>query len=249
MDRNYEIYNYLNLINRRLAKAYKYTGERILPNSFVFSKEKIMERLYLNQMRKGVVYPKYCYENRKEMKKVLKNSIKNINKITKKQLYFDWNFSKDFKIKLDFYFTLRKALSTRLLREFNNLDFNECSAYAEIYGINPILTELMEDLGNKDVDFEKLFDGLEKKYIVSYHEKFKLINEKNNNLMKKAREKMLTDVIVKELSKQNETAKEKTENAILKNEKTTKTKKQKETVNTEKTIAKTGTIKKNEKTK
>ncbi|MDE6583495.1 MAG: hypothetical protein K2K31_02470, partial [Clostridia bacterium] len=224
---NYEIYNYLNLINRRLAKAYKYTGERILPNSFVFSKEKIMERLYLNQMRKGVVYPAYCYENRKEMKKMLKNSIKNINKITKKQLYFDWHFSKDFEIKLDFYFVLRKAICTRLLHEFNNIDFNECSAYAEIYGVNPVLTELMEDLGKSDVDFEELFKGLEKKYIIAYHEKFKKINEKNNNLMKKAREHVITNVLVKELSKKNTATAEKT-TTVQKEEATKKVQEEKQ---------------------
>ena len=112
----------------------------------------------------------------------------------------------------------------------------------------------MEDLGKSDVDFDNLFKGLEKKYIVAYHEKFKTINEKNNNLMKKAREKVITNVIVQELSKQNNITKEtqktataQTENTVVKEVQTVEKQEQKQ-VEAKKATVKS-TIDKVEKTK
>ena len=87
MNENIEIYNYLNLTNPRLGKLYKMTGYNPLPKNFSFTKDAIKDRLYLNQMPSEISFPDFLYEDKKNLKKRFKLSLKRINQILKEKKY------------------------------------------------------------------------------------------------------------------------------------------------------------------
>ena len=88
LNNNFEIYNYLNITNRRLGKVYKYTGTHCLPADFDVNAEMFKERLFLNEMENQEIFPPFVNEEKKEIKKRLKNSIKNIQKLKKYAKFF-----------------------------------------------------------------------------------------------------------------------------------------------------------------
>ena len=176
MNTNYEIYNFLNMINPRLGKVYKLTGFSPLPRNFVMTKELLKERLYLNQMSAKIVFPDFIYENKSEIKKYFKNSVKNMKKIKKNISNFD--FSPEFSEKLNVYFNIRIDITKSILSEFKNQRFDEKDAFQEIYKINPILSKMLDGLFDEHTDLKSLLNNLEDKYEISYLEKLQLIEKK-----------------------------------------------------------------------
>lgn len=176
MNTNYEIYNFLNMINPRLGKVYKLTGFSPLPRNFVMTKELLKERLYLNQMSAKIVFPDFIYENKSEIKKYFKNSVKNMKKIKKNISNFD--FSPEFSEKLNVYFNIRIDITKSILSEFKNQRFDEKDAFQEIYQINPILSKMLDGLFDEHTDLKSLLNNLEDKYEISYLEKLQLIEKK-----------------------------------------------------------------------
>ena len=68
LNTNIEIYNYLNITNRKLGKLYKYSGYTFLPASFDITPETIKERLYLNEMEKSDIFPPFVLNDKKSIK-------------------------------------------------------------------------------------------------------------------------------------------------------------------------------------
>lgn len=180
---NYEVYNFLNMINIRLGKVYKLTGYSPLPKNFVMTKDLLKERLYLNQMSLNMNFPNFVYDNKNEVKKYFKNSIKNIKKMRKNIENYD--FSPEFLEKLNVYFNIRIDITEALLKEFKNQRFDEKDAFQEIYRLNPILSNLMMELFNEHSDIKSLLTNLEDKYQISYLEKLQLIEKKQKVIQEK----------------------------------------------------------------
>lgn len=173
MSTNYDILNYLNLINPRFGKLYKLTGYNPLPNDFVLDNEKIKDCLYLYQMKNGIKFPEFVFSDKKTVKRNFKNSENNIKKIRK--IIISSDFAPEFLENLRIYLDLRLKLTKMILKEFRDQRFDECDAYEEIYNLNPVLGNLLENLYEDSVDISKLLNGLEDKYKISYLEKLQII--------------------------------------------------------------------------
>lgn len=174
-----EIYNYLNIINPRLGKLYKFTGFNPLPDKFVFDENSIKERLYLSQMAANVSLPDFLYNDKVDLKKLFKTSVKRLNQILKSD--YKKGLSKDFAQKFETYLVLRKKLTEILIKEFKKEDFDEGLAYTEIYSIDAIFFDLLDGIFETEFNFSKNLNNLEEKYKIYYSEKLKKIEEKNNN--------------------------------------------------------------------
>lgn len=79
---NIEIYNYLNLINYKLAKMYKKGLYNPFSDSFSLTEEMIKERLIFSQFK--IKLPDFIFEEKKKIKKYFKNSQKKYQKNDKK---------------------------------------------------------------------------------------------------------------------------------------------------------------------
>lgn len=179
LNTNLEIYNYLNIVDKRLGKIYKYTGYSSLPDAFDVNEETIKEVLVISQMRDLTRQPDFLVEGKRHFKKRLKLSLKNCRNILKHE-YYKSCCTKKFKAYLDIYFDMRKEITAQILKDTHNHDFDEAAAWQEIFNLNPVLGELTENLFEEKVDFEKLFSGLERKYNKSYAEKVALLEKKEN---------------------------------------------------------------------
>lgn len=191
MNRNFEIYNYLNLINRRVAKAYKQTGKNPLPSSFVVNKEAIKERLYLNQMQSDISFPAFLFEDNKDVKKRFKSSVKQLKELQSmlKDEKFTSKMSKKFVEKFDTYLKIRIFVTQSILKEFKRYYFNECDAYEEICAIDTIFFDLLDGTFEPEVDVRKYLDDLENKYKIYHQERINRLPEKVSEQTKKKREK------------------------------------------------------------
>ena len=128
-------------------------------------------------------FPNFVYDNKNEVKKYFKNSIKNIKKMRKNIENYD--FSPEFLEKLNVYFNIRIDITEALLKEFKNQRFDEKDAFQEIYRLNPILSNLMMELFNEHADIKSLLTNLEDKYQISYLEKLQLIEKKQKVIQEK----------------------------------------------------------------
>ena len=179
MNTNKEIFNYLNLVDRRLGQLYKRSGFNPLPDDFSFDKEAIKERLYLNQMPSTISFPDFLYEEKSDLKKRFKLTIKRIDKILKEEEYKK-HMSKDFAKKFELYLVMRKEVTSLILKDFSNFDFDECDAYTEICQINTIFFDLLETIFDSEFDFSSILDHLEDEYNLYYTERLKRLEEKKN---------------------------------------------------------------------
>ncbi len=182
-----EIYNYLNIIDRRLGKLYKYSGFSPLPEDFEVTEEKFKERIFMSELKNEEVLPPFIYENKKDIKKCFKNMLKNIKKIEKSGNYKHLCTPK-FAEELDLYFTMSIAVCEMILKDFKTYDFNEVLAYQELYNINPILAPYLTVLFSDRVDIQTLFDGLEAHYTHSYLSKIKILEKRTQKKQAKERE-------------------------------------------------------------
>lgn len=173
---NIEVYNYLNLINFNLAKLYRSGLYKPFSDNFEVTKEKIKERLILSQIK--IKLPDFVFDEKKKIKEKIKNSQKNIKKLIKNLKNID--FSRIFAEKIEIYLKFRQKISALLLRNFKHQDFDENDAIEQILKIDPIFSELLCSLFEKDFDADLVFEGLENRYISLYNKKIKLIEKKNN---------------------------------------------------------------------
>lgn len=191
MNTNFGIYNYLNLINRRVAKAFKNTGKNPLPADFKITTEAIKERLYLNQMYSNLSFPAFLFEDNKQIKKRFKASLKQIKQLqamlSKESVAK--TMSPKFLAKFSTYLKMRMLVTKSILKEFKRYFFNECDAYEEICAIDTIFFELLDGTFEPDFDVRLYLDGLEKKYAIYYQERVSRLEEKVTEATKKKREK------------------------------------------------------------
>lgn len=189
MNTNFGIYNYLNLINRRVAKAFKSTGRNPLPVDFKVTQEALKERLYLNQMQSNLSYPEFLFENNRNVKKRFKASVKQIKQLQAmlKTPAFSGTMSAGFAKKFSTYLKLRLFVTTAILKEFKRYFFNECDAYEEICAIDTIFFELLDGTFEPDFDVRLYVDGLEEKYNIFYQERVSRLEEKVSEKTKKKR--------------------------------------------------------------
>ena len=183
---NIEIYNYLNLTNYKLAKLYKNGLYNPFPDGFELTTEKIKERLFFSQIQPTL--PEFIFEEKKQIKKYFKNSQKNIKNLIKNSKKSE--FSAIFNEKFEIYLFFRQKLTRVLLRDFRKQDFNEGDAVLQILNLDPIMADLLQNLFKNDCDIESLIDNLEERYNLSYAEKMKLIEKKNNQKPRRAVKKL-----------------------------------------------------------
>jgi len=180
---NIEIYSYLNIVNRRLGKLYKMTGFSCLPPNFVVNEEKFKELLFLKQLQNTNIIPPFIFNDKKNIKKYFKNSLKNCKKILKNNSLIK-KYSNSFEEKLLIYFSQRIELTDMILKDFKSHDFDETSAYQEIYNLNPILGEIFKELFEENFSIQSLPANLEEEYEVSYLEKISLLEKKSTKKQK-----------------------------------------------------------------
>lgn len=200
MKTNFEILNYLNLINPELGKMFKKSSKKFLPESFEITNEKIKEQLIFNQFEIEKM-PKFLYADKKQNIKYFKNSQKNLKKLIKNAKNFD--FSANFKQIFEIYLNLRLKLTNLFLKNFYNQNFLETDAFESLYKINPVMFKCLPDLFEKEID-DCDFSNLEKEYNLTYSELIKLKERKNN--------KKLSKIAQQESVKQVEKIQEKTKN-------------------------------------
>ena len=212
MKNNIEIFNYLSLINPKLATMFKIKRRNPFPTNFVLTEDDIEQRLKLNKLQKFIVLPKFVFFEKKIIKNNLKNSLKNIKKIIKNQ-FFE-NFSPIFKEKINFYLNNRKIITKNILNNFKKYDFNEIDSLREIYSLDPIFGELLEDLFNKEVDLQKLLLDLEEKYTLSYLEKIKILEVKTKKAKQKTMQNIKTNQNIEKRLESKENLKKNTKNMV-----------------------------------
>jgi len=189
MNTNFAIYNYLNLINRRVAKAFRSTGRSPLPANFKVTKEAIVERLYLNQMQSSITFPEFLFEDNRAVKKRFKASVKQIKQLQAmlKNAQFSGTMSANFLEKFSTYLKLRLFVTNSILKEFKRFYFNECDAYEEICAIDTIFFSLLDGTFEPDFDVRLYVDGLEEKYNIFYQERIERLEQKVSEKTKKKR--------------------------------------------------------------
>ena len=190
-----EIYNYLNLVDRRLGLLYKLTGYNPLPSSFSFNSEAIVERLYLNQMPSSMSFPEFLYEEKKDLKKRFNMTIKRINQILKEQKYKAC-MSKDFTDKFEVYLLMRREVTSLILKDFNKSNFDECAAYIEICSINTIFFDLLEQIFDDEFNFSDILPTLEDLYNIYYSERLKRLEDKRNKQIAKNNQKIAENIAI-----------------------------------------------------
>ena len=218
---NIEIYNYLNLTNYKLAKLYKNGLYNPFPDGFELTTEKIKERLFFSQIQPTL--PGFIFEEKKQIKKYFKNSQKNIKNLIKNSKKSE--FSVIFNEKFEIYLFFRQKLTRTLLRDFRKQDFDEGDAVLQILNLDPIMGDLLQNLFQSDCDIESLIENLEERYNLSYADKMKLIEKKNNQKTRRNVKKLQEfELKQKELSKEKIQKKEKvTEKSSSKKKESSKT--------------------------
>ena len=124
INNNFDVYNFLNIINRRIGKLYRLTGYNPLPDNFEIDEHKIEDVLILGQMKDETIMPYFINENKKEIKKHFKHSLKNCMHIIKHH-QFEKYVSKDFSDKLTDYFNIRKDLTDLILKDIQKVQVRQ----------------------------------------------------------------------------------------------------------------------------
>ena len=174
-----EVYNYLNLTNQRLGKLYKLSGYNPLPEDFIFDKDTIKERLYLNQMPSTISFPEFLFGDKKDLKRRFALSLKRIKQILKDKKY-ETKMSPAFAKKFETYMVLRREVTSLILKDFSKYDFDECDAYIEICSINTIFFDLLDGIFDDAFNFYEVSFDLEYRYNIYYAERLKRLEKKNN---------------------------------------------------------------------
>ena len=84
----------------------------------------------------------------------------------------------------------------------------------EIYSLDPIFGELLEDLFNKEVDLQKLLLDLEEKYTLSYLEKIKILEVKTKKAKQKTMQNIKTNQNIEKRLESKENLKKNTKNMV-----------------------------------
>ena len=186
MEINFEVLNYLNMINEKFGILYSHYGYNPLPDDFTLSEELIKERLVFNEMAKTLKTPNFIFEEKRKIRKKYKKSLKNtkkLEKIVKNKEKID-NFDKN---NFLIYLSMRKKLLKNEILSFHKTEFEEGKSYAEIYNINPVFGKMFERSFEEDLNLENFLEHLGENYKTTYKE----LQEK----VKKKKKEKLTESI------------------------------------------------------
>ena len=186
MEINFEVLNYLNMINEKFGILYSHYGYNPLPDGFTLSEELIKERLVFNEMAKTLKTPNFIFEEKRKIRKKYKKSLNNtkkLEKIVKNKEKID-NFDKN---NFLIYLSMRKKLLKNEIFSFHKTEFEEGKSYAEIYNINPVFGKLLERSFEEDLNLENFLEHLGENYKTTYKE----LQEK----VKKKKKEKLTESI------------------------------------------------------
>ena len=179
MKINYEILNYLNLISESLGDLYLKGKYNPFPDDFVMSEEMIKERLTLSE--KQTTFPEFLYDDKEEITKHIKNFIKNI-KNAENYLKNNKKMQKNMKNRLFLYFNCYFTLAENILKNMKKSDFEEEKAFNELLNIDPILSELLENFYELDIDISVILDKIEDDYYKLFEESSIKYNELLNSI-------------------------------------------------------------------
>ena len=185
----YDVYNFLNILNRKLGKLFKLTRYSPLPEGFVITDENMAEVLFLERLKDESVMPPFAGQEKKNIKKMFKKGLKHCEYVIKHHP-FEKYCSKEFAARILVYFNIRKDLFDIMLKDFKKDDADEVEFYRECYNLNPLLGRAMDVLFEDKVDFDALFDGLEEKYTLAYQQQLKILNKKQE----KKKEKIVEEI-------------------------------------------------------
>ena len=191
METNFDLLNYLNLINEKFGSLYLKQKLNFLPENFVLTSDLIKERLALNEAKKNISLPSFIFENKKIIKNNFKNALKNIkkfNNLIKNSNFFENNL----KNKILFDLNLRLELLKFDLKQFNTTAFNEEEAYKEIFAINPIISDYLDESFYHEVDLESFVNNINTSY-----------NPKLQKLLEELKEKIKNKKLQMEISSKN----------------------------------------------
>lgn len=214
MKTDLEIYNYLNIVNRRVGKVYKLTGICPLPKNFVADEEKLKKILFLKQMENNSIFPEFIFNDKKSIKKYFKISLNYCKKL-KKNLKIKSFMSQSFYEEFVNYLSIRIILTRLIIKDFRGQEIDETKAYQEIYNLNPIFGELLNEIYQPNFDIEATVSALEENYMRSYTQKLEAINKKERKQRKQKQAVEIQPKIQKTQQKQVENTK-KTEKKVEK---------------------------------
>lgn len=185
LNTNLEIYNYLNLVDRRLAKLYKHSGFSPLPANFCVD-EKVIERALILGEMKRENFEDFEVPEKKTFKKMLKISLKNCKKLQKIDVFADESNLSNHKVtgaaeNFETYLVIRKEVTHQILKDMRNHDFDETAAYAELFNLNPIFGEILDKIFQCDFD-ETALENLPQKYNLLYDKNLKSIAQRKKQL-------------------------------------------------------------------
>ena len=146
-------------------------------------------------MPSSMSFPEFLYEEKKDLKKRFKMTIKRINQILKEQKYKAC-MSKDFAEKFENYLIMRREVTSLILKDFNKPDFDECDAYIEICSINTIFFDLLEQIFDDEFNFSDILPTLEDVYNIYYSERLKRLEEKRNVQISKNNQKIAENIAI-----------------------------------------------------
>lgn len=186
MEINFDVLNYLNMINEKFGNLYSNFGYNPLPDNFTLSDELVKERLQFNEMAKTEKVPQFIFEEKSKIRKKYKKSLKNTKKLEKivKNTEKINNFDKN---KFLIYLSMRKKLLKTEIFSFYKTEFEEGKSYAEIYNINPVFGKMFEKSFEEDLNTENFLEHLGENYKITYKE----LQEK----VKKKKKEKLTESI------------------------------------------------------
>lgn len=183
---NVEIYNYLNLVDRRLGKLYKHSGFSPLPANF-FVDEKVIERALILGEMKRENFEDFEVPEKKTFKKMLKISLKNCKKLQKIDVFADESNLSNHKVTgaaedFETYLVMRKEVTHQILKDMRNHDFDETAAYAELFNLNPVFGEILDTIFQTDFDAAAALENLPQKYNLIYNKNLKSIAQRKKQL-------------------------------------------------------------------
>ena len=170
MELNYDVLNYLNLVNERFGEMYMKRNFNPMPANFVLTNDLIVERMNFKGMQKEVSLPEFLYADKKVIFKKFHHSYKNVKRLEKflSKNEGSLHFSPAFKERLVQYLAFRKAFLKSELKNFGGTSFFEYKSIQRLNAIDPVFSELFEETFLKNIDVALFFEGLEEKYAKLY---------------------------------------------------------------------------------
>ena len=219
MEINFEVLNYLNMINPCLGTMYKKGKLDYFSKTLTLPDQYFLSRMDLDKLSDEIKNPDFLYGFNMKIRKKYKNSLK-INKKLIKIEFSDKFLNKNNNFEIKLYLIARMVILKKLLREYSGSKFDPFKIYEELYKLNPVFEEIMIDSFDTIDDLPKFLIDLPVKYKENYEDKLNTINKKCQKRTKRVEKESFEQKQFDESIKLIKTKKVK--NVIKNNEKTNK---------------------------